>query len=188
MNKINEMEKLEQYHAIGTVEEIKKVISFLSDDNDNSLIDDMNLLQQYRAIGTPTQIYEKIGGLDVELGKYRAIGTVEGYERAIQSSIENYNLYREYKAKVQEFEAIGTVEEIKEELSVADIQVDKLNAYKQVGTIDEFKALKEKNDKDFELLLKAIKESYPMFKGAYVELNVFMGDVMRRFTRDRRQS
>ena len=45
--------------------------------------------------------------------QYRAIGTVEGYERAIQSSIENYNLYREYKGKVQEFESIGTVEEFK---------------------------------------------------------------------------
>lgn len=44
---------------------------------------------------------------------YRAIWTVEGYERAIESSIENYNLYREYKAKFQEYEAIGTVEEFK---------------------------------------------------------------------------
>ena len=40
-----------------------------------------------------------------ELQQYRAIGTVKGYEDAIQSSIENYNLYREYKAKVQEYEA-----------------------------------------------------------------------------------
>ena len=48
-----------------------------------------------------------------ELEAYRAIGTVEGYERAIKSSIENYNLYREYKAKVQAFEAIGTIEEFK---------------------------------------------------------------------------
>ena len=48
-----------------------------------------------------------------ELEHYRAIGTVKGYERAIQSSIENYNLYREYKAKVQEYEEIGTVEEFK---------------------------------------------------------------------------
>ena len=54
------------------------------------------------------------------------------------------------------------------------------------GTVEEFKALKEKNDKDFELLLKAVKESYPMFKGAYVEFDVFMGDVMRRFTRERK--
>jgi hypothetical protein len=37
-----------------------------------------------------------------EIQRYRVIGTVEGFERAIQSSIENYNLYREYKAKVQE--------------------------------------------------------------------------------------
>ena len=55
-----------------------------------------------------------------EIQAYRAIGTVKGYERAIESSVENYNLYREYKAKVQAFEAIGT--------------------------IDEFKALKEKNE------------------------------------------
>ena len=55
-----------------------------------------------------------------EIQQYRAIGTVEGYERAIQSSVENYNLYREYKAKVQEVE--------------------------KIGTIDEFKALKEKNE------------------------------------------
>lgn len=49
-----------------------------------------------------------------EIQQYRAIGTVKGYERAIQISIENYNLCREYKAKVQEFEAIGTVSEFRE--------------------------------------------------------------------------
>lgn len=48
-----------------------------------------------------------------EIQQYRAFGTVEGFERAIKSSIENYNLYREYKAKVQEFETIGTIEEFK---------------------------------------------------------------------------
>lgn len=95
-----------------------------------------------------------------ELEQYKAIGTVEGYKRAVKVSKESYYLCAEYKAKLKEYEAIGT--------------------------IDEFKALKEKNNKDFELLLKAIKESYPMFKGAYVELDVFMGDVMRRFTRERK--
>lgn len=49
-----------------------------------------------------------------EVEQYRAIGTVEGYERVIESSIENYNLYREYKAKVQEYRAIGTVNECRE--------------------------------------------------------------------------
>lgn len=41
-------------------------------------------IQQYRAIGTPTQIYEKIGGLDVELGKYHAIGTIEECRTAVE--------------------------------------------------------------------------------------------------------
>ena len=61
-----------------------------------------------------------------------------------------------------------------------------IQQYRAIGTIEEFKALKEKSNKDFELLLKAVKESYPMFKGAYVELDLFMGDVMRRFTRERK--
>ena len=34
-------------------------------------------IQQYRALGTPTKIYEKIGGLDVELDMYHSLGTVE---------------------------------------------------------------------------------------------------------------
>ena len=35
-------------------------------------------VEQYREIGlTPARIYEKIGALDVELGKYACIGTVE---------------------------------------------------------------------------------------------------------------
>ena len=63
-----------------------------------------------------------------------------------------------------------------------------LMEYRAIGTIEEFKGLKEKSNKDFELLLKSVKESYPMFKGAYVELDVFMGDVMRRFARDRKET
>jgi hypothetical protein len=60
-----------------------------------------------------------------EIQRYRAIGTVRGYERAIETSKENYNLYREYKALLRDYEAIGTIEE--------------------------FKALKEKNNKFIEL-------------------------------------
>ena len=44
-------------------------------------------LEQYRAIGTPTQIYEKIGGLDVELGKYRVIGTIEEFKALKEKSV-----------------------------------------------------------------------------------------------------
>lgn len=57
-----------------------------------------------------------------------------------------------------------------------------------IKALEEIEDLKEKNNKDFELLLKSVKESYPMFKGAYVELDVFMGDVMRRFARDRKET
>lgn len=48
-----------------------------------------------------------------ELEQYRAIGTVEGYKRALEISKENFRVSMEYKAKVQAFEAIGTVEEFK---------------------------------------------------------------------------
>ena len=62
---------------------------------------------------TIDKLFKQIEKEHEEIQQYRAIGTVEGYELAIQSSIENYNLYREYKAKVQDFEAIGTIEEFK---------------------------------------------------------------------------
>ena len=71
-------------------------------------------------------------------------------------------------------------------LQMAIQALEEIQQHRAIGTIEEFKALKEKNNKDFELLLKSVKESYPMFKGAYVELDVFMGDVMRRFTRERK--
>ena len=48
-----------------------------------------------------------------EVQAYRAIGTVEGYKRAIEVSKENSMMCREYKAKLKDYEAIGTVEEVK---------------------------------------------------------------------------
>ena len=48
-----------------------------------------------------------------EVQSYRAIGTVEGYKRAIEVSKENYYLCAEYKAKLKEYESIGTIEEFK---------------------------------------------------------------------------
>ena len=56
-----------------------------------------------------------------EIQQYRAIGTVEGYENAIKAYTETYILMKEYKSKLQDFEAIGTVEEFKDlkEKSVA---------------------------------------------------------------------
>lgn len=84
-----------------------------------------------------------------ELLAYRAIGTVAGYERAIQISIENYSLYKEYKAKVKQYEAIGTVEDIEKSMqnvSVLLAEHELLKLYQSIGTIEELKALKEKNE------------------------------------------
>lgn len=53
--------------------------------------------QQYRAIGlTPFQIYEKIGGLDIELGKYQSIGTIEELEILKEKSIPKKPIYSDY--------------------------------------------------------------------------------------------
>lgn len=48
-----------------------------------------------------------------ELQQYRAIGTVEGYKRAVEVSKENYYLCAEYKARLKKYEAIGTIDEFK---------------------------------------------------------------------------
>lgn len=88
--------------------------------------------------------------------------------------------------EIQAYRAIGTVEDIQLIFSLCKDLERIVKKYEEIGTIEEFRALKEKDNKDFELLLKAVKESYPIFKGAYVEFDVFMGDVMRRFTRERK--
>ena len=48
-----------------------------------------------------------------EIQQYRAIGTVKGYENAINAYTETYILMKEYKSKLKEFEKIGTIEEFK---------------------------------------------------------------------------
>ena len=48
-----------------------------------------------------------------EVQQYRASGTVEGYELAINASIDKHNLMIVYKDRLKEYEAIGTVEEFK---------------------------------------------------------------------------
>jgi len=44
------------------------------------------ILEQYEFLGTPIQILEKIGGLDVELGKYACLGTVEEFREALDKA------------------------------------------------------------------------------------------------------
>ena len=72
-----------------------------------------DFIETYALSNQETIEFKKLVVCLEELQQYRAIGTVKGYERAIESSIENYNIYKEYKAKVQDFEAIGTMEEFK---------------------------------------------------------------------------
>ena len=82
------------------------------------------LLNRYLVVGSPAnppkEECEKHNDvLDVAIyaleaiQAYRAIGTVEGYKRAVEVSKENYYLCAEYKARLKKFEAIGTVEEFK---------------------------------------------------------------------------
>ena len=47
--------------------------------------------------------------------------------------------------EVQEYRAIGTVEEIREIFSLCNILSNVVKDYSAIGTIEEFKALKEKN-------------------------------------------
>lgn len=55
---IKGFEELEQYRAIGTVEEIKKVVQFLSLDNDRGIIEDLQSLNKYWSIGTVEECRE----------------------------------------------------------------------------------------------------------------------------------
>ena len=86
------LSELMDYRAIGTVEELQSM-------KDNGAFTGVELAQ--------------LAAMQMKLKDYEAIGTVQGYEDAINSSIDNYNLMKEYKAKVQEFEAIGTIGEFK---------------------------------------------------------------------------
>ncbi len=55
---IEAIKKLQRYRALGTVEDIKKIIAFLSLDGETGLIDDANLLNQYRMLGTVEELRE----------------------------------------------------------------------------------------------------------------------------------
>lgn len=52
------LEEYEQYRAIGTVEEITKLINFLSCDDDTSIIEDLQTLVEYYSIGTVEEFKE----------------------------------------------------------------------------------------------------------------------------------
>lgn len=94
-----------------------------------------------------------------ELKQYREIGTVQGYERAIQCSLENYNLYKEYKSKVQDYEAIGTVEDVQEIFSLCKTLQEIVKKYSAIGTVEELKAFRS-DDFTEELLNVGFAKGY----------------------------
>jgi len=76
---ISALEEIQQYRALGTVGDIKKIIAFLSFDGEASLIDDMNLLNQYHMLGTVEELREvrekqrakkPLGGVDIDGNEY----------------------------------------------------------------------------------------------------------------------
>lgn len=58
---LNALEEIQQYRALGTVEDIKKIINFLSLNDETGLIDDATLLNQYRMLGTVEELKEARG-------------------------------------------------------------------------------------------------------------------------------
>lgn len=74
-------------------------------------LDDLSCKSKCNEIDTLKEVLE-------EIQQYRAIGTVKGYERAIEVSKENYNLYREYKALLREYETIGTVKDFRNAVEI----------------------------------------------------------------------
>ena len=90
---IEALEELEQYRALGTVEGFKSALDSSAEyynqmkEYKAKLQECEEKLVEYEAVGTITQIYEKIGGLDVELGKYHSLGTVEELKEVMEKQV-----------------------------------------------------------------------------------------------------
>lgn len=90
----------------------------------------------------------KIIDLLDELEEYRAIGTVEELIKEHKELIELSRRYLIDTNELLEYQVIGTVEDIEKSMqnvSVLLAEHELLKLYQAIGTIDEFKALKEKN-------------------------------------------
>lgn len=88
---IKALEEIQQYKAIGTVEDINKVLSFLGDENKRSIIDDLKLLNEYKATELTPELIEAMQGHNValinDLGEYQAIGTVEEFKALKEKNV-----------------------------------------------------------------------------------------------------
>lgn len=72
-----------------------------------------DFIETYALSNQETIEFKKALACLEELQQYRAIGTVEGYENAIEAYTETYILMKEYKSKSKDFEAIGTIDDFK---------------------------------------------------------------------------
>ena len=132
------LEKLEEL-AIDTEVDMYSVASlnFYFEESANTIRNLIEEIQQYRAIGTVEHIkltFELCKGLDAMVKMYQAIGTVEDmafYKKCYDE--ESYEYCGEYgtdncgrKNRMEHLEK-------------------KMAEFEAIGTIDEFKALKEKN-------------------------------------------
>lgn len=77
-----------------------------------------------------------------EIQQYRAIGTVKQFEWCKDAS----HWKELFKDKLEQYEAIGTVEDIQEVMALCKSLQDTTCKYMDIGTVEEFKALKEKNE------------------------------------------
>ena len=76
-----------------------------------------------------------------EVEQYRALGTVEGFQSALDSSMEYYNQMKKYKYKLQDYEALGTPTQICERIGALDVELGK---YHCLGTVEELREAREK--------------------------------------------
>lgn len=85
-----------------------------------------------------------INGKEVALYRHKELDSYLFAEDAVDLLLKSFE-------EVEQYRAIGTVEEIKEALSVADIQADKLNAYKRLGTLEKVREAVERKLTDDEI-------------------------------------
>ena len=102
-----------------------------------------------------------------EIQQYRAIGTVEGYELAINESIDKHNLMIVYKDRLKEYESIGTIEEFKV-LKNTDIPI--IHGKAELDLNDN-----EVRNKAIDEFAERLQENVESFQ---TEINVFKADVL----------
>ena len=125
---IKTLEEIQQYRAIGTVEDIQKVLSFLGDENKRSIIDDLKLLNEYKDAeeeGLLVKLPCKIGStlyqpINSHINEYKVIGLAFDIFQNKWMYEVAYEIVEQWYKTVCDFEVIGkTVFLTKEEAEKA---------------------------------------------------------------------